>query len=66
MQLCSNIAESSEFAFKKEQGNSLGQEQFSGEENHSSILEIHKPIIFNSTKYILKKKLFRIKARFKF
>ena len=52
MQLCSNIAESSEFAFKKEQGNSLGQEQFSGEENHSSILEIHKPIIFNSTKYI--------------
>ena len=54
MRLCSNIAESSEFAFK-EQGNSIGQEQFSGEENHSSIWEIHKPIIFNSTKYILKK-----------
>ena len=53
MRLCSNIAESSEFAFK-EQGNSLGQEQFAGEENHSSIWEIHKPIIFNSTKYIKK------------
>lgn len=35
------------------------------EENHSSIWEIHKPIIFNSIKYI-KKKLFRINAHFKF